>query len=137
MAEQHVEQRGNMAAFILSLIAGLWMLGMGGMVGGFGMGHMMGGAHGGYPHSMYGWSGMSGWMWGRGGQIFGQSWPWFGVIAGVLAITAAILLYTNARQQRMWGIVILVVSALDFVLGMGGLVAGALGVIGGILAIVE
>lgn len=67
--------------------------------------------------------------------MFGQSWPWFGAIAGVLAVTAAILLYTNAKQQRAWGMVILVVSALDFVFGMGGLAAGALGVIGGILAI--
>jgi hypothetical protein len=84
---------------------------------------------------MYGWRGMNGWMWGRGMYVFGLSWPWFGVAAGILVIAGAIILYTNPRQQRGWGIVILIASALDFFFGMGGLVAGALGLVGGILAI--
>jgi len=55
------------AAFVLSLIAGLWMLGAGGYMGGFGMGGfgmggMMGGmGSGGYAaHRMYHWNGMTG-----------------------------------------------------------------------------
>lgn len=134
MAEQQIGPRGSVAAFILSLIAGLWMLGMGGMMGGLRMGGMMGGESGRY-HQMRGWSGMNGWMWGLGVYAFGAWWPWFGAIAGIVVVVGAIILYTNPRQQRSWGVVILVVSALDFLLGMGGLIAGALGVVGGILAI--
>jgi hypothetical protein len=138
MAGEPIQPHGqNLPAFILSLIAGLWMLGTGGMMGGFGMGGMMRGPAGsGYSqYHMYGWRGMNGWMWGRGMHAFGLWWPSFGVAAGILVIAGAIILYTNPRQQRGWGVVILTVSALDFFLGMGGLVAGALGVIGGILAI--
>jgi hypothetical protein len=48
MAEEPIQPRGqNLPAFILSLIAGLWMLGTGGMTGGLGMGGMMGGPAGG------------------------------------------------------------------------------------------
>jgi hypothetical protein len=111
---------------------------MGGMMGGFGMGGMMGGMMGGTYgpyHPMYNWRGMGGWMWGRGVYTFGMWWPWFGIAAGILVIAGAVTLYTNPKQQRGWGILILVVSALDFFLGMGGLIAGTLGVVGGILAI--
>lgn len=105
-------------------------------MGGFGMGRMMGGAPGsGYGrYRMYGWRGMNGWMWGRGVHTFGLWWPWFGVAAGILVIVGAIIVFLNPSQRRSWGAVIAVVSALDFFLGMGGLIAGVLGVIGGVLA---
>lgn len=137
MSGERVQPGGQpVAAFVLSLIAGIWMLSMGGYMGGFGMGGMMGrmgtGAYG--AHRMYRWYGMSGWMWGQGMHGYGAWWPWFGALAGILVIIGAIILFSKPEQRRAWGTVILVVSILDFFFGMGGLMAGALGVIGGVLA---
>ncbi len=112
------------AAFVLSLLAGLWMLAAGGMMGGFGWGGMMAG-----------WHGMGGWMWGQGTRSFGVWWPWFGIFAGIVVLIGAVMLYVKPEQRRSWGVVILVVSALNFFLGMMGLLAGTLGVIGGVLAL--
>jgi hypothetical protein len=113
------------AAFVLSLLAGLWMLAAGGMMGGFGWGGMMAG-----------WRGMGGWMWGRGGtREVGVWWSWFGVFAGIVVLVGAVMLYVKPEQRRSWGLVILVASALNFLLGMMGLLAGTLGVIGGVLAL--
>jgi hypothetical protein len=112
------------AAFVLSLLAGLWMLAAGSMMGGFGWG-MMGG-----------WRGTGGWMWGQGGvRGFGVWWPWFGVVGGIIVLVGAVMIYTKPEQRRTWGTVILVASALNFLLGMMGLLAGTLGVIGGVLAL--
>jgi hypothetical protein len=122
-------------AFVLSLLAGLWMLAAGSMMGGFGWGGMMGNRRSmGYGQGMGHWQGMADWMWGRGTRAFGLWWPWFGLLAGALVIIGAIILYSRPEQRRTWGLVILIVSVLDFFLGMGGLLAGALGVIGGALA---
>jgi hypothetical protein len=122
-------------AFVLSLLAGLWMLGMGGMMDGFGWGMMGGGRGLGYGQGMGQWEGMQGWMWGRGMQAFGLRWPWFGLLAGIVVIIGAVMMYTKPQQHRSWGIVILVLSALDFLLGMGGVLAATLGVVGGALAL--
>jgi hypothetical protein len=116
-------------AFVLSLLAGLWMLSAGGMMGGFGWGGMMGG-HYGAAH----WQGMGDWMWGRGMHAFGMSWPWFGLVGGIVVLIGAVMLYVRPEQRRSWGLVILVISALDVFVGIGGLLAGALGVVGGVLA---
>jgi hypothetical protein len=113
------------AAFILSLLGGLWMLASGGMMGGFGWGGMMGG-----------WQGMHGWMWGRSGiRGFGLWWPWYGMVAGIAVLVGAIMLYVKREQRRRWGMVILLASASYLVFGMMGLAAGTLGVIGGVLAL--
>ncbi len=112
------------AAFVLSLLAGLWMLAAGGMMRGYGWGGMMGG-----------WPGMHSWMWGQGTRGFGMWWPWFGVLAGIIVLVGAVVLYIKPEQRRRWGMVILVASALFLFAGMGNLVAGTLGVIGGILAV--
>ena len=106
-------------AFVLSLLAGLWMLAAGGMMGGFGWGGMMGG-----------------WMGDRVGiRGFGVWWPWFGIFAGIVVLVSAVMLYVKPEQRRSWGVVILVASALNFLLGMMGFLAGTLGVIGGVLAL--
>jgi hypothetical protein len=62
-------------------------------------------------------------------------WPWFGLIAGIVVLIGAAMLYAKPEQRQTWGIVIIMASALNFFVGMGGLVAGALGVIGGALAL--
>jgi hypothetical protein len=144
MAQQTVAQHvhlhdKNLAAFLLSLIAGFWMLATGGvMMSGDWMEGMMGGAphveHG-RPYGEYIWSGMHGWMYGRGMDIIGAWWPWFGFAAGFVVLTGAAFLYLKPEQHRSWGTAILVVSALDFLFGMGGIVAGGLGVIAGILTL--
>lgn len=130
MPVEQMETREKLTApFVLSLLAGLWMLSAGSMMGGFGWG-MMGGQYG-----MAHWQGMHSWMWGQGMHAFGMSWPWLGVVAGILVLIGAVMLYVRPEQRRSWGLVILVVSAIDVFVGMGGLLAGALGVIGGVLAL--
>jgi hypothetical protein len=110
-------------AFVLSLLAGLWMLAFGSMMGGFGWRGMMGG------------QGMSGWMWGQGTPRFGAWWPWFSTFAGIVVLVGAVMLYVKPEQRQSWSVVILIASALNFFVGMGGLLAGTLGVVGGILAL--
>jgi hypothetical protein len=125
MPEEQIQRTEQpTAAFVLSLLAGLWMLAAGGMTGGWGWGGMMGG-----------WHGMGGWMSGRGMGNFGVWWPWFGVFAGIIVLVGAVMLYVRPEQRRSWGVVILVASALNVFLGMMGLLAGTMGVIGGVLAL--
>jgi hypothetical protein len=115
------------AAFVLSLLAGLWML-AGGMMGSLGWGGMMG--------MMGGWQGAGGWMWGLGGmQRFGAWAPWSGAVAGIIVLIGSVMLYVKPAQRRSWGVAIIVASALNIFLGMMGLLAGTLGVVGGVLAL--
>jgi hypothetical protein len=121
-----MEQRLT-GAFILSLLAGLWMLGSG---------VMMYGMH--YDQGSWMWH--QGMMRGMGvGYGMGQGtvlwWPWFGFIAGVIVLVSAAMLFTRPAQARIWGMIILILSAVDALVGMGGLLAGTLGVIGGALAL--
>jgi hypothetical protein len=122
MPEEQIQRTEQpTAAFVLSLLAGLWMMAGGGMMGG-----MMGG-----------WHGAGGWMRGRAGigGLGALWWPWFSAFAGIIVLIGAVMLYVRPEQRRSWGAVILVVSALDFLSGMMGLLAGTLGVIGGVLAL--
>jgi hypothetical protein len=66
---------------------------------------------------------------------FGLLWPWFSIFAGIVVLIGAVVLYVKPQQRRSWGVVVLVASALNFFVGMGGLLAGVLGVIGGVLAL--
>jgi hypothetical protein len=66
---------------------------------------------------------------------FGVWSPWFGIFAGIVVLVGAVMLYVRPEQRRRWGVVVLVASAPNFFMGMGGLLAGTLGVIGGILAL--
>jgi hypothetical protein len=128
MSEGQMQTTGKpTAAFVLSLLAGLWMLAAGGMMGGLGWG-MMAGRYGGTA------PGQGGWMWGRSMHPFGMSWPWFGVVAGIVVLVGAMMLYVKPEQRQGWGLLILAVSAVNIFVGIGGLVAGVLGVIGGGLA---
>jgi len=118
------------AAFVLSLLAGLWMLAMGGWM----MSWSPAGGNG-----TWGWGGMggmmgsgAGWMWGHG--ILGVWWPWFGLIAGIVVLVGAAMLYAKPETASAWGVVIVVVSALNLFLGMGGFLASVLGILGGALA---
>jgi hypothetical protein len=125
MLEEQIQRTEQpTAAFVLSLLAGVWMMAARGMMGGFGWGGMMGG-----------WHGMGGWMSGRGIRTFGVWWPWFGIFAGIVVLVGAVMLYVRPEQRRSWGVVILVASVLNIFFGMMGLLAGTMGVIGGVLAL--
>ncbi|HAF70996.1 MAG: hypothetical protein XD60_0439 [Acetothermia bacterium 64_32] len=122
MAEQ---RERPVAAFVLSLLAGLWMIfAAGGVISGYNpawrwgwrMGRMMG----------------SGWTWGR---EVADWWPWLGVLIGIVVLVGAGMLYAKPRQASGWGITILVASALSFFLGMGGPLPSILGVSGGAVAL--
>jgi hypothetical protein len=117
------------AGFVLSLLAGLWMLSMGGMMDRMGFEGMMRG-HG----SRYRSYGMNSWMWNSGIHAFGMSWPWLGFLSGIAVVIGAVMLLVRPQERRGWGLAILIISAVDFLVGMGGLLAGTLGVLGGALA---
>lgn len=110
------------AAFVLSLLAGLWMLLAEAMMSGYGPGW----------HPGPGMMGGGGWMWGHG--VVGW-WPWFGILAGIVVLVSAAMLYAQPRLSHAWGTLILVASALNLFLGMGGILASLLGIIGGALAL--
>jgi membrane-associated PAP2 superfamily phosphatase len=58
-----------------------------------------------------------------------------GLVSGVIMVVGAAMLRAHPQEHTMWGIVIIIFSALSFV-GMGGFFIGALlGVIGGAFAI--
>ena len=115
----------TLVAFMLSLFGGLWMLGSGRMM------------YGGFRRMpMHGSWGRGHMMWGRGMMgHFEVWWPWFGVIAGMIVIISAIVLYFAPKYRRSLGTTILVTSILNLFLGMGGLLASALGIAGGIVTL--
>ena len=119
-SDQHSVER-PIAAFVLSLLAGLSLLARSGM--------MYSGMHGAWHRRMPGW--METWD----HPAFAIGWPWFGTIAGVVLLVAAVALYVRPEARRGWGIVILVTSGLQLLLGMGGFLAGVLGLVGGALAL--
>ncbi len=112
------------AAFVLSLLAGLWLLARSGMM---------------YRWSNEAWHGRMHRLmgeWGPGG-FYTLEWPWFGAVAGIVLLVAAVALYVRPEACRGWGIVILLTAGLQLLFGMGGflpeimaLVAGALAVLG-------
>jgi len=117
------------AAFVLSLLAGLWMLAMGVWM----MSWSPAGGNG-----TWGWGGMGGmmgsnWMWGHG--LLGVWWPWFGLVAGLVVLVGVAMMYAKPETASAWGVAIVVVSALNLFLGMGGFLASVLGILGGALAI--
>lgn len=125
------------AGFVLSLMAGVLIL-----VGGVAMldypsgpsGGMMGhydsmmGSYGG--NMMVGYYGM---VQSFGGWFYG--FAIIGIIAGVLVLFSAIMMYDRPRQVATWGAVILVFSVVSFFDAGGFFVGAALGIVGGILAL--
>lgn len=110
------------AAFILSLIAGIWMLAMSGMMAGWAP------SWGGAGHGM-----MGGGMGNPG--VMGTGWPWLGLVTGIGVLVGAIGLYARPSVAPTWGIVIVLAAAINLFIGMGGFLASLLGLIGGGLAL--
>jgi len=114
------------AAFVISLIAGLWMLSAGGMMAvGWSMGaDIMGGASPWmWRHNMMGWIGP------------GVLWPIVGFIIGILIVASSVAMLNSPKSTTAWGFVILVASGVDMFAGSGGYLASALGIGGGVMAI--
>ena len=131
------------AAFVLSLIAGIFIVlggGMRSMMGSFfgpyGFGMMNG--YSGYGMMGYGYPGYG---YGIGyGLTSGWDFELFGVLGlifGVIVIVSAIMLNSRPQEHSTWGVLIVIFSALSIFGGaMGGLGVGLiLGLVGGVLAI--
>jgi len=122
------ERERPTAAFLLSLVGGIFIL-VGGamsMFGPFGFGGMMWGFRGmmGYRYGMMG---------GLGFGVFGI----LGLIFGAIVIISAFMLNSKPHEHSTWGTVIVIFSVLSiFGSAMGGFGVGLiLGIIGGILGI--
>ncbi|MFI5448385.1 MAG: DUF6114 domain-containing protein [Candidatus Bathyarchaeia archaeon] len=137
------------AAFVLSLLAGIFIVLSGGMrymmgslIGSYGgFGGMMGGYNGYGGNGWFGgmMNGYNGYGYGmmRGlGFVFGLMGI-LGLVFGVIVIISALMLNRRPHEHTTWGILILVFSVLSaFGSMMGGFSIGVLlGVIGGVLAI--
>lgn len=136
-----VEKEKPTAAFVLSLIGGVFTLIGGGVRSLFGFGDwgMMGG-YGGYG-GYRGYGGMMGGYPGYGYGMMGRlgfgTFGILGLIFGAIVIVSALMLNRKPEQHSTWGILIVLFSVLSIFGGaMGGFGAGLiLGLIGGILAI--
>jgi hypothetical protein len=118
-------------AFVLSLIAGFWMLVSGGMMT-YGY-HMMEGGM-----SWRGPGAAGPWMWRHemmSGMGPGFLWPWVGLISGVATMAAAIAMYLQPSRSTVMGAIILLASGLDMFAGAGGYLAALFGIVGGVLAV--
>jgi hypothetical protein len=126
-----------LTGFVLSVVAGVLILAGGVAMLGYSSGPY-GGMMGGYGNVMggYGGSMMSdyyGMMQGFGGLFYG--FAVIGIIAGVLVLLSATMMYDRPGQVATWGALILVSSVVSF-FGAGGFFVGAvLGIVGGILAL--
>jgi hypothetical protein len=59
-----------------------------------------------------------------------------GIVFGVIVIASAVMLYKQPAQHQIWGLLILVFSALSIFGGMAGYLLGlVLGIVGGALAV--
>lgn len=56
---------------------------------------------------------------GRGMASFEVFLPWSGVFGVIIVLVGAVKLYVKSEQRRTWGVVILIASALNFLLAMG------------------
>jgi hypothetical protein len=124
--------RGPMASFVLSLIAGLLILAGVGMMVTYSHGISYYGMMGGYYGMMGGYYGMMQGF-GYGGWFYGAAA--IGLVSGIVILTGAAMIYVLPSKAPTWGLLVLIFSIISF-FGMGGFFIGAiLGTIGGILAL--
>jgi hypothetical protein len=116
-------------AFIISLVAGIFIILGGSMMSLLGYGFMgMMGRYGGFGGMMGPGFGMMGFAFGMMGIL--------GLVFGVIVIISAIMLNSKPNEHSTWGTLILIFSVLSIFGSAGGLGVGLiLGIIGGILAI--
>ena len=125
------------AAFLLSLVAGVFIILGGGMMSMLGYGFMgMMDRYGGLGGSYGRWGGMMGPGFGMMGFAFGMM-GFLGLIFGVIVIISALMVNSKPQEHTTWGTLVLIFSVISiFGSAMGGFGIGLiLGIIGGILAI--
>jgi hypothetical protein len=137
-ALQMIETERPSTAFLLSLIAGIFIL-LGGavrsMIGLFWFGPMIDGFRG--------WGWMRGYGYGYGYPRYAYGFDYgfgfigiLGLIFGVAVIFSAIRLNQKPQEHTLWGSLIVVFSVLSIFSAMGGFGIGLiLGLIGGAMAI--
>jgi len=112
------------AAFVLSLIAGIFILINGVLLGALiGLVGLIGGATGVYPFAALIPLALL--------SVFMA----VGVIFGVLVLLGAFMVYRNPAQKTAWGVIILVFSILSIAIGGGFIIGFILGIIGGALTL--
>ncbi len=97
----------------------------GGMMSGYS--DMMGGYGGGMMSGYYGM------MQAFGGWFYG--FAVVGIVAGVLVLFGAVMMYNRPREVAMWGTLVLGLSVVSFFGAAGFFVGAVLGILGGILAL--
>ncbi len=124
------------AAFILSLVAGVFILLGGGVMSMMGSYFGQYGSQYGMMGREWGWGGMMGTGFGMMGFALGAMGV-LGIIFGVIVVISALMLNSRPEQHSTWGSLIVLFSVLSiFGSAMGGFGIGLiLGLIGGILAI--
>lgn len=58
-----------------------------------------------------------------------------GIFMGIIVIVSSLLLYRSKVHVGFWGIIILLVSILSFIIGGGFVIGALLGIAGGIIAL--
>ncbi len=121
------------AAFLLSLVGGIFILLGGGAMSMFG-------GFSGYGFGGYGFRGMMGSQYPYYGMMGGFGFGLFGILGlifGAIVIIGAFMLNSKPQEHATWGTVIVIFSVLSvFGSMMGGFGVGlVLGLIGGILGI--
>ena len=120
------------AAFLFSLLGGIFILIGGSIAVAFGTFAMMGGFQG----MMGRFGGMMGGPSFGAMAGFGIVFGSFGVVSGVIVLIAAAMMYAKPAQREMWSILIIVFSVASLIGAGGGFIVGfILGIIGGILGL--
>ena len=107
------------AAFVLSLIGGIFILLDGILLAVVGSAIAIGGLAG---------SGTAGGIVSAIGAI--------GVIFGLIIIIGGVMMYQKPQSHTMWGVIVLILSLISIITGGGFIIGLILGLIGGILALV-
>jgi hypothetical protein len=134
-----VDEERPTAAFLLSLVAGVFILLGAGLVSLFGYGFM--GMMNRYGRNGFGY-GMMGQGFGMMGQGFGTMGYAVGIIGivglifGAIVVISAYMLNSKPKEHQTWGTLIVIFSVLSIFGSVGGFGVGLLlGIIGGVLGI--
>lgn len=125
----------NSTPYYLSLIGGIliligsfvsWLLTPAYLGNSYGyMGNMMGG----YYNMMGGYYGMMGY--GMGFSYL----PVVGIVAGLIVLYGAYMLTAKPKENKTWGVLILVLSIVSLFSGGGFFIGAIFGILGGVLAL--
>lgn len=64
-----------------------------------------------------------------------MGWPWPGAVLAWFVVASAAFLYLWPQYRLAWGLIIAFCSIVTFFVAIGGVIPGALGIIGGVLTL--